>query len=98
MSLSDTPIFIVGPCAAESREQVLQTAQQIVAQCPDYAVIFRAGVWKPRTNPHTFQGIGTQALAWLQEVRNTYHLPVATEVATPQHAEQALNAGIDYLW
>ena len=98
MSLADTPIFIVGPCAAESREQVLLTAQEVVVQCPDRAVIFRAGVWKPRTNPHTFQGIGTEALTWLQEVKNTYHLPVATEVATPQHAEQALNAGIDYLW
>lgn len=60
--------------------------------------IFRAGVWKPRTSPHTFQGAGEEALAWLQEVKQTYGIPVATEVATPEHVEAALRAGIDYLW
>lgn len=60
--------------------------------------IFRAGVWKPRTRPETFQGVGEPALAWLQEVKRTYGVPVATEVATPEHVEAALKAGIDYLW
>lgn len=60
--------------------------------------IFRAGVWKPRTSPHTFQGAGEQALAWLQEVQRTYGVPVATEVATPEHVEAAMKAHIDYIW
>ena len=60
--------------------------------------VFRAGVWKPRTRPSTFQGIGAEGLEWLQEVRNTFGIEVATEVATPEHVEAALKAGIDYLW
>lgn len=60
--------------------------------------IFRAGVWKPRTRPDTFQGVGAPALEWLQEVKRTYGVQVATEVATPEHVEAALKAGIDYLW
>ena len=60
--------------------------------------IFRAGVWKPRTSPHTFQGAGEEGLTWLAEVKKTFGLPVATEVATPEHVEAALKAGIDYLW
>lgn len=60
--------------------------------------IFRAGVWKPRTSPYTFQGAGIEALSWLQEVKTQFGVPVATEVATREHAEAALQAGIDYLW
>ena len=64
----------------------------------DFKFIFRAGVWKPRTSPSTFQGAGEEALAWLREVKDTFGIPVATEVATPEHVEAALKAGIDYLW
>ena len=60
--------------------------------------VFRAGVWKPRSRPDSFQGAGEQALEWLAEVKRTYGVPVATEVATPEHVEAALKAGIDYLW
>ena len=60
--------------------------------------IFRAGVWKPRTSPYTFQGAGVAALSWLQEVKTQFGVPVATEVATREHVEAALQAGIDYLW
>ncbi len=60
--------------------------------------IFRAGVWKPRTSPYTFQGAGVEALSWLQEVKTLFGVPVATEVATREHVEAALQAGIDYLW
>lgn len=91
-------MLILGPCSAESREQVLRAAREIKEVCPNTPFIFRAGVWKPRTNPNTFQGIGEQALAWLQEVQQTYGLEVATEVATPAHISAALQAGIDYLW
>ena len=94
-------IYIVGPCSAESREQVLETAQAINtlrSTVSDALFIFRAGVWKPRTSPSSFQGAGDEALVWLQEVKAQYHMPVATEVATPEHARAALAAGIDYLW
>ena len=60
--------------------------------------IFRAGVWKPRTSPSTFQGVGTEALKWLQEVKQQFGMEIATEVATPVHVNEAVQAGIDYLW
>ena len=60
--------------------------------------IFRAGVWKPRTSPSSFQGAGTEALQWLQEVKQQFGMEIATEVATPAHVKEALQAGIDYLW
>ena len=92
------PIYILGPCSAETREQVLSTAGQLKDVCGGIPFIFRAGVWKPRTRPDTFQGVGEPALAWLAEVKQTFGIEVATEVATPEHAETALQAGIDYLW
>jgi chorismate mutase len=76
----------------------MQTACAIKDACADVSFIFRAGVWKPRTSPSTFQGAGEEGLAWLQEVKRTLGIPVATEVATPEHVEAALKAGIDYLW
>lgn len=88
----------MGPCSAESREQVLLTAGQIQEACGEHAFIFRAGVWKPRTSPHTFQGAGEEGLNWLAEVKKTFGVPVATEVATPEHVEAAVRAGIDYVW
>ena len=90
-------IYIVGPCAAESRDQVMETARALKESC-SVPFIFRAGVWKPRTSPHTFQGVGEEGLAWLKEVKERFDVPVATEVATPEHVEKALAAGIDYLW
>ena len=92
------PIYILGPCAAESREQVLLTASQLKDACGEIPFIYRAGVWKPRTSPHTFQGVGEEGLVWLQEVKQRLGLPVATEVATPEHVTKALEAGMDYLW
>lgn len=92
------PIYILGPCAAESREQVLLTASQLKDACGEIPFIYRAGAWKPRTNPHTFQGVGEEGLVWLQEVKQRLGLPVATEVATPEHVTKALEAGMDYLW
>ena len=92
------PIYILGPCAAESREQVLLTASQLKVACGEIPFIYRAGAWKPRTSPHTFQGVGEEGLVWLQEVKQRLGLPVATEVATPEHVTKALEAGMDYLW
>ena len=74
------------------------TARQIKDVCGDVPFIFRAGVWKPRSRPDTFQGAGAEALKWLKEVKDTLGVPVATEVATPEHMRLALEAGVDYLW
>jgi chorismate mutase len=89
------PMLIAGPCSAESREQVLQIAQELKDIKPDY---FRAGIWKPRTRPGAFEGIGSVGLSWLQEVKKQYNMPVCTEVANVKHVYQALKAGIDMLW
>jgi chorismate mutase len=88
------PLVIAGPCSAESREQVLTTAKDLV----DKATIFRAGIWKPRTRPNSFEGVGEKALPWLKEVQMETGLKVATEVANAQHVEVCLKAGIDILW
>ena len=90
------PFLIAGPCSAESRSQVLDTGRAI-AQSGD-ASIFRAGVWKPRTRPGSFEGIGEPALAWLQEMKAETGMPVATEVANAYHVEACLKNNIDYLW
>ena len=77
---------------------MLLTAGQIKAACGEMPFIFRAGVWKPRTSPHTFQGVGEEGLEWLKEVKERFGIAIATEVATPEHVQKALAAGIDYLW
>ena len=97
-SLTTDKFYILGPCSAESREQVLDTARAIQSSCGASPFIYRAGAWKPRTNPASFQGVGEIALEWLAEVKATLGIPVATEVATPEHIGKALAAGIDYLW
>jgi len=94
-SSPNKPYIIAGPCSAETREQVLEVAAGI-ADIP--VQLYRAGVWKPRTRPGSFEGNGIQALEWLQEVKTTYNIPVTVEVAEPAHIEQALKYGIDVLW
>ena len=89
------PFVIAGPCSAETREQVLETAAES-SKLP--VALFRAGVWKSRTRPGTFEGNGIQALGWLKEVKEQYNLLVSTEVAEPAHIEEALKHGIDVLW
>lgn len=86
--------IIAGPCAAETEQQVLTAA----AALKPLHVIFRAGIWKPRTAPESFQGIGDKGLEWLQRVQQECGLEVATEVATVEQVEKATKAGIDYLW
>ena len=92
---NERPLVIAGPCSAESEEQVMTTAKQLADKgCR----MFRAGVWKPRTKPGGFEGQGEAALPWLQNVKKTTGMLVATEVATPEHVELALKYGIDILW
>ena len=92
---NERPMVIAGPCSAETEEQVMTTARQLADKgCR----MFRAGVWKPRTKPGGFEGQGETALPWLQNVKKSTGMLVATEVATPEHVELALKYGIDILW
>ena len=89
------PLIISGPCSAETEEQTLETARQLAAEG---IKIFRAGIWKPRTKPGGFEGVGAPGLQWLKKVKEDTGMYTATEVATRQHVEEALDAGIDLLW
>ena len=89
------PLIIAGPCSAETEEQVISTAKELSSVG---IRIFRAGIWKPRTKPGGFEGIGAQGLAWMNEVKEETGMLAATEVATAKHVEQALKEGIDLLW
>ena len=91
------PLIIAGPCSAESEQQMLETAKRIKetnAQVP----IFRAGIWKPRTKPNGFEGVGVIGLNWLKKVKEEYGFKTATEVANAHHVDAALKADIDILW
>jgi len=90
------PLVIAGPCSAETQAQVMEAARALKAD--GRAQVMRAGVWKPRTRPGSFEGAGDPALEWLQEAKRETGLLLATEVATPEHVEAALKAGIDMLW
>ena len=90
------PTVISGPCSAETEEQVLSTAK-LLAEIPQVK-IFRAGVWKPRTRPGMFEGVGEVGLKWLNRVQNETGLKVAVEVAYPAHIDLALKYNIDILW
>lgn len=96
--LTDTegqPFLIAGPCSAETREQLLTTARQLHNQGVQ---VLRAGLWKPRTYPGEFEGVGAEALPWLVEAREETGMLIGTEVGTAKHAESALAAELDYLW
>lgn len=89
------PIVIAGPCSAETERQTLDTARQL----SDIGIkIFRAGIWKPRTKPGNFEGVGSIGLRWLRKVKAETGMLTATEVATRSHVAAALRAGVDILW
>jgi len=94
--LQKRPLIISGPCSAETEEQVIQTATRLAAT--GKVDILRAGIWKPRTRPGSFEGIGTKGLPWLQQAKKASGLPVAIEVATAKQVEDALHFGVDVLW
>lgn len=89
------PMVIAGPCSAETEEQVMTTAKSLAERG---VKIFRAGVWKPRTHPGGFEGVGVEALSWLKMVKKETGMYVATEVATAKHVYECLKAGIDIVW
>jgi chorismate mutase len=90
------PLIIAGPCSAETEEQVMETALRLKET--GKVDILRAGIWKPRTRPGSFEGIGTKGLPWLQRAKKETGIPVAIEVATAKQVEDALHFDIDYLW
>jgi chorismate mutase len=89
------PLVIAGPCSAETEEQVMSTAQQLAAAG---VKIYRAGVWKPRTKPGGFEGVGSPALKWMMDTKKETGMYMSTEVATEKHVYEALKYGIDMLW
>lgn len=89
-------LIVAGPCSAESEEQIIRTAREI-ANIPEVKV-FRAGIWKPRTRPGEFEGVGEKGLQWLKKVKDEFGLKVCVEVAEPKHVELALKYNIDFLW
>jgi len=90
-----SPVIIAGPCSAETEQQTLDAAR---ALCGIGVKVFRAGIWKPRTMPGCFEGVGDRGLTWLARVKQETGMAVATEVATVEHVRAALDAGIDILW
>lgn len=89
------PLVIAGPCSAETEEQVIDTARQLASVG---VKIYRAGVWKPRTKPGGFEGIGSPALAWMMEAKKETGMYMSTEVATEKHVYESLKYGVDMLW
>jgi len=92
----DNPLLISGPCSLESEKQALDTARLLAKD--KRVFVYRGGVWKPRTRPGSFEGVGSIGLEWLKKVREETGLPIGTEVANAQHTEEALKAGLDVLW
>lgn len=90
------PTVIAGPCSAENRDQVFATAKELKKN--KNIKYFRAGLWKPRTRPNSFEGVGSKGMVWLSEVQAELGIPVMTEVANAEHAELALKHGLDAVW
>ncbi len=89
------PMCIAGPCSAETEEQVMETASELNA----FGIhVFRAGIWKPRTHPGSFEGVGTPGLKWLRRVKEELGMKVCTEVATKEHVQESLRSGVDMVW
>jgi len=93
---NNKPFVIAGPCAGETEEQLMETAINIAKT--GKADMLRAGIWKPRTRPGTFEGVGAEGLKWMEQAREETGLPVTVEVANTNHIEHALKHKIDVLW
>ena len=91
----DKPLAIAGPCSAESEKQMMEIAGLLDQ---NYVQVFRAGIWKPRTKPNCFEGVGAIGLNWLKKVKDEFGFKIATEVATANHVKLALEYDVDYLW
>lgn len=91
----DRPLTIAGPCSAESEAQMLEIARSLPK---DKVKVFRAGIWKPRTKPNCFEGVGAIGLNWLSKVRDEFGYKISTEIANANHAKLALEYDVDILW
>ncbi|MBA5245857.1 bifunctional 3-deoxy-7-phosphoheptulonate synthase/chorismate mutase type II [Marnyiella aurantia] len=91
------PLVIAGPCSAESETQMLETAARM-KEAGAAVPVFRAGIWKPRTKPNGFEGVGSMGLGWLRKVKQEFGYKTATEVANMHHVQAALEADVDVLW
>ena len=92
---ANSPLIIAGPCSAESQQQLLSTAYSL----KEIGIkIFRAGIWKPRTRPNSFEGVGKIGLEWLKNVRLETNMKIMTEVANPNHLDDILKNDIDMIW
>lgn len=89
------PSVVAGPCSAESEEQVMETAKGLKEMGIN---VFRAGIWKPRTHPGCFEGVGVEGLEWLQRVKQEYGLKISTEVASEKHVAECIRYGVDLVW
>ena len=89
------PLMMAGPCSAETEEQVMAVAGELAAMKIN---VFRAGIWKPRTRPNAFEGVGSEGLAWLRRVKEETGMKIAIEVANVKHVYDALKNGVDVLW
>ncbi|MDR0604644.1 MAG: bifunctional 3-deoxy-7-phosphoheptulonate synthase/chorismate mutase type II [Bacteroidales bacterium] len=89
-------LLIAGPCSAENKKQLFETAQLLTKT--SQIDMFRCGIWKPRSSPDSFEGIGKKALPWLKEIETNYKIPVCIEIATAKHLELAIKAGIQHFW
>lgn len=89
------PSVVAGPCSAESEEQIMETAKGLKEMGIN---VFRAGIWKPRTHPGCFEGVGAEGLEWLRKVKSEYGLKVSTEVASEKHVKECLKQGVDMVW
>ena len=89
------PSVIAGPCSAESEEQVLETAKGLRELGIN---VYRAGIWKPRTHPGSFEGVGAEGLRWMQKAKKEYGLKIATEVASEKHVAECIRHGVDLVW
>ena len=89
------PSVIAGPCSAETQEQVMETAKGL----KDLGInVYRAGIWKPRTHPGSFEGVGAEGLRWMQQAKKEYGLKISTEVASEKHVFECLKFGVDLVW
>lgn len=89
------PVVIAGPCSAESERQLFETAKALKAEGIG---VLRAGIWKPRTRPNSFEGVGAAGLPWMRRVKGELGMKISTEVANARHVAEALEAGMDMLW
>ena len=92
---TNSPLIIAGPCSAESQQQLLLTAHSLEKIG---IKIFRAGIWKPRTRPNSFEGVGDIGLEWLRNVKSETNMKIMTEVATPNHLDKVLENDVDMIW